>query len=368
MRLSKVTISGLRNIGRPTEILPCPGLNLIVGGNGSGKTSFLEALFILGSARSFRTTSLKSVVTTGEAGALVYGEIEGDFCGASKSQGVEVSARGKVRARQDGVPVASSSALAYTLPLQLINSGTFLLLDGGPKFRRQYMDWALFHVEQNYGQYWKRFNRGLKQRNRLLRYGKLGSLKQELQPWDEELSVCAEKIDQLRKAHLAELNPLIEKKFEQMCPVPGLGVLYKPGWDDSIEYKESLALNFERDRAIGYTKEGPHRSDLVITVDGLPAVDRLSRGQSKMLVCALKLVQGDMLTASRGHRTIYLVDDLPSELDAENRGIFLSQLKQAQGQVFITAVDDEFMVKAHTEELKDAAVFHVEHGSFSRLI
>lgn len=363
MRISKVSISGVRNIVS-SELQPSPELNLIVGDNGSGKTSFLESLFVLGSARSFRTNSLKSVVNKGALRALVVGEISSDTCGSLQTQGVEISSRGKVRARKNGMSVTNSSSLAYTLPIQLINADTFLLLEGGPRYRRQYMDWVLFHVEQRYSEYWRRFNKALRQRNRLLRYGKLESLRHELQPWDEELSVYASQITGLRKAYLAELAPLIKEKFEQMCPAtPGLGVLYKVGWNDELDYKESLKLNLDRDRAIGYTKEGPHRSDLVITMDGSPAIEQLSRGQSKMLVCALKLVQGDMLASHRGYKTIFLVDDLPSELDSENRERFLNQLRRSRGQVFITAVDEGFM-QGNLMGRGDS-VFHVEHGNFS---
>ena len=370
MKLSRVSISGVRNIDS-AEILPSPALNLVVGKNGSGKTSFLESLYILGSGRSFRTSRLRSVVNGGHEKAMVYGSIQGKLVdiGVEKSQGVEIARNGKVRARQNGSNVTSSSALAYSLPVQLINSDTFLLLSGGPKIRRQYMDWGLFHVEQEYAGYWKRYSRALRQRNQLLRYGKLSTLDRELEPWNDELSTCAIRIHGYRKPHLAELATQIETKFERMCLLSGLGVSYHPGWDIETGFSESLRDNLDRDRALGHTKEGPHRADLRITLGGSPAVDRLSRGQSKMLVCALKLVQGDMLSVTRGHKAIYLVDDLPSELDSENRQLFLSQLIEGKGQVFITAVDEQAVSQGFDEgfpEIDEAAVFHVEQGIFSR--
>ena len=366
MRLSKISISGVRNINS-IDVQPSSVLNLIIGKNGSGKTSFLESLFVLGTGRSFRATRLRSVVQSGQEKALVYGMIQNDVLGIEQSQGVEIARNGKVRARQDGIPVTNSSSLAYSLPVQLINSDTFLLLDGGPKTRRQYMDWGLFHVEPGYAECWRRFSRALKQRNQLLRYGKLRSLDQQLQPWNEELSACASSIHLFRKTHIEELAALIEGRFERMCLAPGLVVSYKPGWNVDVDYAECLSGNLDKDRSVGYTREGPHRADLDITLGGVNATDRLSRGQSKMLVCALKLVQGDILTAVRGHRAIYLVDDLPSELDRENRNLFLSQLVGTKGQVFITATDS-VMDGASWDlpGLEEKAVFHVEQGSFSR--
>ena len=365
MRLSRISISGVRNINS-VDLQPSPALNLIVGDNGSGKTSFLESLFVLGTGRSFRTTRLRSVVQSGQEKALVYGMIQNDVLGIEQSQGVEIAKNGKVRARQDGVPVTNSSSLAYSLPVQLINSDTFLLLDGGPKVRRQYMDWGLFHVEPGYAECWRRFSRALKQRNQLLRYGKLRALDQQLQPWNEELSACASSIHLFRKAHIEELAILIDGRFEQMCLTPGLAVSYKPGWNVAVDYVDCLSANFDKDRSIGYTREGPHRADLDITLDGVNAIDRLSRGQSKMLVCALKLVQGDILTAARGHRAIYFVDDLPSELDGDNRNLFLSQLIGTKGQVFVTATDSVKNGESwDLPGLEEKMVFHVEQGSFS---
>lgn len=361
MIISKVSVSGFRNIV-DAVVSPSPSLNLIVGDNGSGKTSFLESLFVLGVGRSFRTSSIKNAIHCDSESAFVYGELK-DGSGVKKDQGVEIGHRGKIRARQNGESVASASKLAESFPVQLINSDTFQLLDGGPKYRRQYMDWGLFHVEHGYAEYWKRFNRGMKQRNRLLRYGKLAGLQQELEPWNIELSACAEKIDRFRQLHLQELAPRIEEKFQQMCLLPGLTVEYKPGWDCSIDYDKYLEKNLERDRSAGFTKEGPHRADLVIKLDGLPAGERLSRGQSKMLVCGLKLVQGDILAVSRGLKTIYLVDDLPSELDMDNRKIFLSQLLRSEGQIFITAVEPNLIDIGDRLGL-EPKVFHVKQGSF----
>ena len=369
MKLSKILISGVRNISS-AELAPSPALNLIIGENGSGKTSLLESIYILSTARSFRTVKIRNIVSSVEATvdkALIYGEITSGSSGVMEAQqGVEVSNKGKVRARRNGASVTNASILAHALPVQLINSDTFQLLEGSPKIRRQYMDWGLFHVEHDYVESWSRFNRALKQRNRLLRYGKLTGLEAQLKPWNEELAACAEQIHSLRMDHMSELAPKIESKFSQMCLVAGLDVSYRSGWDNEVTYGDYLANNFERDRVLGYTRDGPHRADLSIKLEGLQASERLSRGQSKMLVCALKLVQGDIVSDIRGYKTIYLVDDLPSELDAENRDVFLKQLKETKGQVFITAVDESFMIVDKDLSLTNA-VFHVKQGVFSKV-
>jgi DNA replication and repair protein RecF len=136
---------------------------------------------------------------------------------------------------------------------------------------------------------------------------------------------------------------------------------YSCGWDTEKEYSQYLSDNRDKDAQRGFTQAGAHRADLKVKVGSLAAADVLSRGQQKLLVAALRLSQGKLLQQQTGRKTIYLVDDLPAELDKRHRDRFVAALCATGSQVFITCVDVDDLVAAYAER-DQPAMFHVEHG------
>ena len=136
---------------------------------------------------------------------------------------------------------------------------------------------------------------------------------------------------------------------------------YSCGWDTEKKYSQYLIDSREKDAQRGFTQAGAHRADLKVKVGKLAAADVLSRGQQKLLVAALRLAQGKLLQKQTGRRPIYLVDDLPAELDKRHRERFVEALFDTGSQVFITCVDVDNLVAAYADREKPA-MFHVEHG------
>jgi len=143
-----------------------------------------------------------------------------------------------------------------------------------------------------------------------------------------------------------------------------LKIEYNRGWDAELGLDSALASNRAIDSKYGVTQSGPHRAELQLRVEGGKAVDILSRGQQKVLVCALKIAQGALLSDSQGQRCIFLVDDLPAELDSENRSAVLKQLQQLGGQTFLTCVDLSAIEKCLNTGAQ-VAKFHVERGTIT---
>jgi len=146
MSLSRISVTGIRNL-LPVTLSPSPRINILHGDNGSGKTSLLEAIHLLGMARSFRSTRLNPVISHEQDSCTVFGQVElGEA--QSSALGISRDRSGEVRIRINGQTVRSAAELADALPLQLINPDSFRLLEGAPKLRRQFLDWGVFHVEQ----------------------------------------------------------------------------------------------------------------------------------------------------------------------------------------------------------------------------
>jgi DNA replication and repair protein RecF len=244
--------------------------------------------------------------------------------------------------KANGLQLSSAAELASYLPVQVINSNTFLLLEGSPQVRRQFMDWLVFHVEPKFYQAWKDCERCLKHRNSLLRRDRID---------DFELA-CMEQF-------LITFNELLQ----EFINVDGLSIHYYRGWDKDKSYRELLQASIQRDHQLGYTHSGIHRADLRITLRGQNAAEVLSRGQQKLLVCALKIAQGLVFTRLTGRKTVYLVDDLPAELDEKHRQLLAHWLDIMATQVFITGVEQETL-RSTWQQKPDVAikVFHVEHG------
>lgn len=362
MPLKRLSVTAVRNL-HPVTIYPSPHINLIYGDNGSGKTSLLEAIHILGLARSFRSTRLQPVIQHQHDACTVFGELLLDN-GVVTSMGITRSKQADYQIRIDGQTVRSTAQLADTLPLQLINPDSFRLLEGAPKQRRQYLDWGVFHVEHQFLGTWQRLQKSLKQRNSLLRRGRIE--RSQMGPWEAELVASSERIDLFRRAYIAKLKPVFEDVLSQLVSLDDLTLSYFRGWDKDRDLQAVLDSQFDRDSQLGHTQAGPQRADLRLRIKGMNAAEVLSRGQQKLVVCALKIAQGYLLKErGRQQDCVFLVDDLPSELDEHHRGALCRLLEGLNCQVFITGVEAEQLARSWQKETL-LTMFHVEHGHIAQ--
>jgi len=368
MSIRRLSVQSLRNL-KSVDIEPASRLNIIYGANGSGKTSLLEAINILSLGRSFRTRKHKTLINHELDQFTVFGRlhsassvsISGDV-----SVGVQRSRNGDGLIRIDGRNVMSAVELAENLPVLAIDSHAFELLDGSPSVRRQYLDWLVFHVEPSFINVWKGLQKCLKHRNSLLRRDKIDSL--VLAPWNAELARLSTQMDEMRGrvfSLLSEAYRGLTDGFEDLKDVK-LG--YYRGWDREQPLAELLEFNQQRDFDLGYTRQGPQRADVKITVGRGLASDTLSRGQQKIVACALLIAQGQVFSELTGRTSIYLIDDLPAELDARFRATLAQWLCDMNTQIFVTGVELDVLKAAWPEQLQSSdqtKVFHVEHGAVS---
>ncbi len=358
--LTQLQIHNIRNLEQAT-LQDLAQINIFFGANGSGKTSILEAVHMLGMARSFRPGATRALITHGKQECTVYGMtvLAGGLSRVPAA--IQRNLAGEVLIKLGGQSVRSVAELVEHLPLQVLNAASFDLLTGAPGVRRQFLNWGVFHVEQRFYVEWQRFQRCLKQRNKLLRHGKLEP--SELSVWTRDLAESGERIHEFRLRYFEALAPGFRTMMERLAPsLQNLELRYRKGWDRSLGYGEALQAGLQADMHQGYTHIGPQRADLRVTVSGHSAAETLSRGQQKLVVCGLKLAQGQLMSHARQGSCVYLVDDLPAELDNRHCRLVCDALAELRAQVFITCV-----AKADLEDMWPAAVepamFHVEHGA-----
>ena len=348
--LRRLEISQLRNIEQ-AELVPAGHLNCLVGANGSGKTSILEAIHLVGRGRSFKTTRASELIRFDQAQATVSARL-GDERAAAFPVGVRV-ARGEREIRIRGQRVASSAELLVIFPLLLIQPSSVELVDGAPRVRRQFLDWGVFHVEHGYLDVWRRHVKALGQRNAALRSGA------DLEPWDQALAHYGTILAEARARYLLRLQPAIKAAVSHFLPGIDVGLRAMAGWADGRTLLDVLKEERDKDRQFGYTQSGAHKADFVLAANGRAARRFLSRGQTKMLAYALLLAQAGFLAENAADPACVMIDDLPSELDPINRGRLWDYLASLRAQCFITAVDRQELDAARAE---DVGMFHVEHG------
>ncbi len=361
MSLTRLSVQNLRNISS-VDLEPAEHLNIIYGANGSGKTSLLEAISVLSLGRSFRSRKIKSLIQQDSDQLTVFGRLSVDDSVMDVPIGVRRNREGAGQIKLNGSSVSSASILSEQLPLQIMNGHSFLLLEGAPQVRRQFMDWLVFHVEPGFLSTWKDVQKLLKQRNSLLRRDKIDPLL--LAPWDKELSVKATQLDQMRSRVFNSFLACFQELVADFIAIDGLQLSYYRGWERELDYADALSLGEERDSGLGYTRVGPHRADIRISIMGQPAAEILSRGQQKLLVSALRIAQGVVFQTLTGRRCVYLIDDLPAELDVDFRSVLAGWLDKLECQVFVTGVERDVIAKAWPENnsKRIEKVFHVEQG------
>lgn len=338
-----------------------PGLNLLFGANGSGKTSILESCYFLSQARSFRSTSLSPVIQKDREDFLLRGEVRE---GVSVSQiGMSRNRDGQRVIRVNEEDVRKASELAKILPVLLLGPESVDLLIGPPGLRRRFLNWGLFHVEPGFTQTWQEANRCLQQRNSLLRQNHAKA--EELDTWTHQLVEASEALDRFRVSYVGLYQPIFNRMMAELSGRDDIVFDYHRGWSK----ESSLAELYEKDRIAdqkkGFTQKGFQRADVRIHVAGVPATQVCSRGELKSLVWGMVLAQGRLAEERAAGRTLYLVDDLASEFDEENRVKVCDLLSDSGQQVILTGVERESLLSACSN--KYGAMFHVEHGAIEEI-
>jgi len=327
-----------------------PSWNVIYGANASGKTSLLEALAYRGRGKSLRGATVQNLVRHGEREFVLFGRVSRD--GQPHQLGVR-NGPGGLEVSVDGDRDGGAAALAEALPLQVIDPDVHDLVAGGPDERRRYIDWTTFHVEHGYLDAWRRFRRALKQRNAALR---AGADRAGLTGWDREFVETGLLVDDARRRAFRQLEPGLEAAARELLEAE-VRFEYRPGWPAGEALATAVAGAEARDRQQGSTQAGPHRADVRLVFDERQARKMVSRGQQKLLACAMILAATDLVQTAVERPLLLLLDDPAAELDERSLQRLMARVVALGSQVIATALEPQ--VRMFPRERR---MFHVEHG------
>ncbi|HWK55450.1 MAG TPA: DNA replication/repair protein RecF [Hyphomicrobiales bacterium] len=360
-RIARLYIQGLRNIDE-ADFQPAAHINLLFGENGSGKTSVLESLYMLGTGRSFRGHLQRPVIQEGKALCSVFAELD-----SGASLGIQRTRQGIQNMKVGGVQAESVAQLSHALPLMLINGDTFAILEGSPGERRRFIDWGVFHVKHEFLFHWKSARQALKQRNQLLRQEAATA---ELAPWTHKLAQHAQQMDVFRREYLqvfdSHMRPLALRLLGNEL-AERFSMEYQCGWDAEEPLQEQLTRSLPRDRQVGHTTLGPHRAELRLRCGGQDVASTLSRGQMKLLICSLRLAQAALLRELTGTGCVLLIDDLPAELDAANRQRVCQEVQSLGLQAFMACIELDSLLPCFPgkDTVNAPGLFHVKRGKIA---
>jgi DNA replication and repair protein RecF len=347
MSLAEVSISHFRCLKQADLVLD-PGHNLIWGSNASGKTSLLEAMFLLGRGRSFRTRSSDKLIQHGQPLLRVVGRLA---TSPPTGMGIEVSKKDGTTAKIGGAFVQSLAELSRAFAVQVLEPGAHKMIEEGAQRRRRWMDWAVFHVEPGFIDLWSRYARALKQRNSALR-----TAPDQAASWNPEVVRLGEQISQLRRDFMTRLQPSWARVIRELTGLD-LELYFFQGWAADTSLTDALAANRERDLARGVTHAGAHRADVLVRHDRALARETLSRGQQKLVAAAMTLAQLQLVQELTGTLPTLLLDDPAAELDRTRLGLFVDQVRQLRCQLIVTSLSPEVSLFGTPDK-----VFHVEQG------
>jgi len=352
MWVKSLNINNLRNISS-TQIDLDPCLNCFIGDNGAGKTTILEGLSVLSKGRSFRSGQISSLIGPVSKNFQIISKIESQT-GDIHQLGMERDAD-QWSARHNGEDVSQLSELTQLLPHVLLEPNSHTLVSGPPDGRRKYLDWGVFHVEHSFLMLWRRYNRVLKQRNAALRLAD----RLVVESLDSQFIQLGEQLHIAREKHAGKLNVMLQEQLSIFCEtLEGIALSYRKGWSG-----ESLAAAIDissvRDLERGSTGPGPHKADLYLTLNGVPAKERLSRGEQKAMTAALIMAQAQMICES-GEKPVLMLDDLASEFDEVHFGKVLKASVELGVQILLTGTSLASVVRASESSY---TVFHVKQGN-----
>lgn len=337
MNVTKLEVKNFRNaVARTLELVP--GRNAFVGANARGKTNLLEAIYVTGVGKSFRTPRDRELIMNGCDRATVTVACE-------RESGVETvrmifDRESKKRVAINDVPITHMSELMGVCPVVLFSPDGLKIVKDEPSSRRRFMDIALCQVSKAYFSALSRYGKILASRNRLLKSG--GATDSTLAPWDELLADAGARIIKSRRGYIRELSAPAAAKHRYLSGGSEELSLYYEGVDgaDTEEIKSALLSALLRDREsdyrLKYTHSGPHKDDIRIAIGGVDIRAFGSQGQQRTAALAMKLAETELLTRVLGTSPALLLDDVFSELDGERRSLLLAALDGFQSVITAT--------------------------------
>jgi len=363
MQLTSLVIGSFRNI-RQAVLEPGSQFNLVYGMNGHGKTNLLEAIYLLGNVRSFRSSRVQELIRHGEAIAQIRGEIA---AGGTRSLIRTTLEPGGRKTDVDGKHIHRSSELHGRLNAVVFAPDDTGMIKLGPDMRRRYLDRAVYQSDARYLSCWHDYHRILKHRNLLLKRGE----SEGLDIWTERLAETGAEVIECRLRFAGRLEPKLKQHYATISGErEAAGIRYQPEGVGAVgsrqEIRQELLQLYGRtlrnDQRLGTTTAGPHRDDLQLFLNERPVKSFGSQGQQKSFVLALKMAEMDHLEEIFGEPPLLLLDDMSSELDATRNGNLLTFLYQRAVQVFMTTTERSAALLGSAVH---CAVFRMEDGNLT---
>ncbi|MCC5934608.1 MAG: DNA replication and repair protein RecF [Candidatus Cyclonatronum sp.] len=349
MIVNSIRLENFRN-HEATEVNFAPGINLITGRNGMGKTNLIDAIHYLCMSRSFATSSDMYVVRQGSSGFFIEAQLSGSIrsafglsCSYSRGEGKKF--------RVNDSPLERLSDLIGIVPVVVLSPDDKRLTNEGPAERRSFLDAMISQVYRSYLTDLLEYRRIIRQRNRLLsmRNVRPDLLRIQLEPWNQQLAKSGAKIIERRRNVLARFARFLEDSY---ALISGIGL--KP----SFEYKTIAPVpegadethiaglfaaliedNHDKETERQMTLFGPHRDDLVFYLDGMELRKFGSQGQHRLFALALKLAQLAYFSDTLDDLPVFLLDDVFGDLDPAKVKVLADMLNAHTGQAFITAAN-----------------------------
>ena len=363
MIVRKLVFSSFRNLSR-ADVLPGERFNVFHGANGQGKTNLLEAIYLLGTMKSFRHAKNRDLINWNEQFSLLKAVVEKE--GVSREVTLLIEKEGK-KARVDRKALERLSDFFGCLNVVVFCPEELIMVKGQPDLRRRYLDRAVFAADSGYLTLHHDYSRVLKNRNALLRAGSWDGL----DIWSDKLVETGAKLVIKRLSWLDGIRELLQEFYEGIAgkgaqvdvvyrSVPGGAVTQREGYNHLL--KMALERMADEERRRGVTQAGPHRDDLEFLLNGRVLKQHASQGEQRSFILALKMAEIEYLHRLHGDPPVLLLDDMTSELDGERNRNLLRFLEEKRMQVFITTTSLQNLMMGNQENY---TIFPVHEGKIT---
>ncbi|MGD9793394.1 MAG: DNA replication/repair protein RecF [Acidimicrobiia bacterium] len=357
MLVRRLTLSQFRSYER-AELDPAPGLTVIIGRNGQGKTNLVEAIAYLSTLSSFRGVPSQVLIRDGaEASSLA---IKIDTEGRAIDIETTIARRGPNKTVVNGQRLTRSRDLLGSLRVTVFTPDDLELIKGGPSGRRNYLDELLVALRPSWDLVLTDLDRVLRQRATLLKQsgGRLdGEVLSTLDVWDTRLAELGTKLGEGRRQLVAELSPLVAEAYGRLAgDHPPVQLVYDSPWMDVGLYDALMSTRID-DARRGLTTVGPHRDELRVELRHTPARTHGSQGEQQCLALALRLAGHQLVGERQGTPPILLLDDVFSELDPQRTAALIANLPA--GQALLTTAEKI------PDQAQPELIVRVENGTLS---